>query len=130
MPWALLIYFLAALLVIVVMIGLSALLGERHHDPDTDVPYESGAPLTGDARRPLSAQYYLVAIVFVIFDLEAVFLFAWAVALRDLGWSGWLGMLVFVGILVAGLVYEWRQGALDWGSARPRHLRADGGGGS
>jgi NADH-quinone oxidoreductase subunit A len=128
MPWALLIYFLAALLVIVVMIGLSALLGERRREPDTDVPYESGAPLTGTARRPLSAQYYLVAIVFVIFDLEAVFLFAWAVALRDLGWSGWLGMLVFVAILVVGLIYEWRGGALDWGSAWPRHMQGEEGG--
>ena len=72
----------------------------------------------------LSTKFYLVALIFVLFDLEAVFIFAWAIAVPELGWTGYYGMLVFVGLLVVGLVYEWRQGALDWGRSLQATLRA------
>lgn len=107
------------------MIGLSALLGERHRDRATGEPYESGIVSTGSARVRLSAHFYLIAMFFVIFDLEAVFLFAWAVAVPELGWLGYAEILVFVGLLLAAWVYLLRIGALDWGpSALQRKKRA------
>ena len=72
----------------------------------------------------LSTKFYLVALLFVLFDLEAVFIFAWAIAVPELGWSGYYGLLVFVALLVVGLIYEWRQGALDWGHTLKATLRA------
>jgi NADH-quinone oxidoreductase subunit A len=100
------------------MLALSYLLGQRHRERATGEPYESGIVSTGSARLRFSAKFYLIAMLFVIFDLEAVFIFAWAVAFRELGWAGYLGALVFIGVLVAALIYEWRVGALDWGSVR------------
>ncbi|HEY9436261.1 MAG TPA: NADH-quinone oxidoreductase subunit A [Blastocatellia bacterium] len=98
------------------MLALSYLLGQRHRARATGEPYESGVVSTGSARLRFSAQFYLVAMLFVIFDLEAVFIFAWAVAFREVGWTGYAGVLAFIGVLVAALIYEWRLGALDWGS--------------
>ncbi|MBD3162376.1 MAG: NADH-quinone oxidoreductase subunit A [Candidatus Eisenbacteria bacterium] len=100
------------------MIGLSALLGERHRERATGEPYESGIAPTRSTRGRFSTQFYIVALLFVIFDLEAVFLFAWAVAAREAGWTGYAGIGVFVFVLVAALLYELRQGALDWRSIR------------
>ncbi len=97
------------------MLGVSYVLGQRHRERETGDPYEGGIVSTGSARVRLSVKFYRVAMFFVIFDLEAVFLFAWAVAARELGWAGYAEALVFVGILVAVLVYLWRSGALDWG---------------
>jgi NADH-quinone oxidoreductase subunit A len=94
---------------------LSYVLGQRHSERATGDVYEGGIVSTGSARVRLSVKFYLVAMFFVIFDLEAVFLFAWAVAARELGWAGYAEALVFVVILVAALVYLWRSGALDWG---------------
>jgi NADH-quinone oxidoreductase subunit A len=96
------------------MIALSAVLGQRHQDRATGDPYESGILSTGTARVRLSVHFYLVAMLFVIFDLEAVFIFAWALGARALGWPGYLGVVVFIVILTVALVYEWRQGALEW----------------
>lgn len=118
-------YILVVLLVVAAMIAVSYLLGERHRQPTTGEPYESGMPRTGGARVPYPAHFYLVAVFFVIFDLEAVFLFAWAVVARDAGWLGYVEILVFVGVLVAAWVYLWRAGALDWGGSR-RSPRAGG----
>jgi NADH-quinone oxidoreductase subunit A len=112
--WPLAVYFAAVLGVVLSMLGLSALLGERHRQKATPEPYESGIVSTGSARIRLSAHFYLIAMLFVIFDLEAAFIFAWAVAARELGWQGYLGSLFFLGVLVVGLLYEWRLGALDW----------------
>ena len=98
------------------MLALSYLLGQRHQERATGEPYESGIVSTGSARLRFPAQFYLVAMLFVIFDLEAVFIFAWAIAFRELGWNGYIGVLVFIGALVAALVYAWRLGLLDWGS--------------
>jgi NADH-quinone oxidoreductase subunit A len=114
-------YGAAVLIVIVVMLGLPALLGERYwRKPErrqeiaTGVPYESGILPTGSAQIRLPIQYYLVAMFFVIFDLEAVFLYAWAVAVKETGWPGFIEAAIFAAILLAALAYLWRIGALDW----------------
>lgn len=117
--WPLLVYFALVIVVIAGMLGVSYLLGQRHKDHATGEPYESGVAPTGSARIRFSVNFYLVAILFVIFDLEAVFIFAWAVAFRELGWLGYAGLLAFVLVLVVALVYEWRLGALDWGPSTP-----------
>jgi NADH-quinone oxidoreductase subunit A len=114
--WPLGVYFIAVVLIMGIILALSYVLGERHKQPNTDIPYESGAPLIGSARQRLNAKFYLVAMIFVIFDLEAVFVIAWALAARPLGWAGYIEILVFIGVLLAALVYLWRMGALDWGS--------------
>jgi NADH-quinone oxidoreductase subunit A len=114
--WPLAVYFAAVVGLVVSMIVLSSVLGPRHPERASEGAYESGIVATGSARLRFSAQFYLIAMLFVIFDLEAVFIFAWAIAVRELGWFGYVGLLIFVGILVAALIYEWRSGALDWRS--------------
>ncbi len=118
--WPLGLYFLIALVVAGSMIGLSFVLGERHSDRATGQPYESGIVSTGSARVRLSVKFYIVAMLFVIFDLEAVFIFAYAVAYEEVGWPGYAGLVVFVVILVVALIYEYRMGALDWEPVRLR----------
>lgn len=122
--WPLGLYFLIALVVAGSMIGLSYVLGERHSDRATGEPYESGIVSTGSARVRLSVKFYVVAMLFVIFDLEAVFIFAYAVAYEEVGWAGYVGLLVFVAVLVVALVYEYRMGALDWEPARLKVAKA------
>ncbi len=102
------------------MIGLSALLGERHRERTTDTPYESGIIPTGSARIRFDVKFYLMAMFFVVFDLEAIFVFAWAVCVRQLGWPGYVEIVVFVAFLVIALVYLWRVGALEWSTTRHR----------
>jgi NADH-quinone oxidoreductase subunit A len=114
--WPLGIYFLAVILIVSIMIGLSSVLGERHREKQTNEPYESGIVSTGTARVRFDIKFYLIAMFFVIFDLEAVFIFAWAVSIRETGWSGYGEMMVFIGILIATLVYLWRINALEWGA--------------
>ena len=96
------------------MLALSAVLGQRHMERATGEPYESGIISTDSAHVRFSAKFYLVAMLFVIFDLEAVFLFAWAIAVPELGWTGYTVVLLFIGILAVALLYEWRMGVLDW----------------
>jgi len=120
------IYLGAILALIALMLGLSHVLGQRHSAPATVQPYESGMLPVGDARLRFPAQFYLIAMFFVVFDLEVVFIYAWAVAARDVGWAGYLEMLVFVLILLAALVYLWRIGALDWTPRRRPPPRAAG----
>jgi len=112
--WPLLIYFAATLVLVTAMLGLSYVLGQRHRGKATDEPYESGIVSTGTAQVRFDVRFYLVAMFFVIFDLETIFIFAWAVAVRELGWTGYVEILIFIGILIAVLVYLWRLGALDW----------------
>jgi NADH-quinone oxidoreductase subunit A len=112
--WPLAVYFAAVLLIIVVMLGVSRVLGQRHREPATGSQYESGIVSQGSAHARLSVKFFLVAAFFVVFDLEAIFLFLWAVAGRDLGWPGYIEALIFSGILLAALVYLLRTGALDW----------------
>jgi NADH-quinone oxidoreductase subunit A len=112
--WPLGVYFLAVVFLLVVMLFLSYVLGEKHKEQATDEPYEAGAPIIGTARQRLTAKFYLVAMFFVIFDLEAVFIVAWALTARSLGWAGYIEILIFIGVLLAALIYLWRLGALDW----------------
>jgi NADH-quinone oxidoreductase subunit A len=114
--WPLGVYFVAVLVLLAGMLSISWVLGERHKEHATDEPYEAGMPITGTARQRLTAKFYLVAMFFVIFDLEAVFIIAWALAARPLGLAGYIEILIFIGVLMAALVYLWRLGALDWGT--------------
>ena len=123
--WPLFLYAGLVLLLTGVMLGLSYLLGERHKGKARGEPYESGIPPTGSARLRFDVKFYRVATYFVIFDVEAVFLFAWALSVRKLGWPGYIEVLVFVGILAAALVYLWRTGALDWGTSGRRSARRE-----
>ncbi len=113
--WPLIAYFGAVVGLVVAMLAISYVLGERHSERATGEPFESGIIPLGYARFRLPAKFYLVAMFFVIFDLEAVFIIAWAIAIRDAGWAGYVEVSVFIAILVAALVYLWRIGALDWG---------------
>ena len=101
--------------------GLSTLLGPRNPTPEKLAPYECGMPPVGDARERQSVKFYLVAMIFLLFDIEVAFLYPWAMALRDLGWSGFVQVVLFLTLLLAGYVYVWRKGALDWGSDVTRH---------
>jgi NADH-quinone oxidoreductase subunit A len=116
--WPIAVYFGAVFLLVAAMIIFSYFFGERHREKQTDVPYESGIAPTGSARIRFHIRFYLIAMFFVIFDLEAVFIFAWAVSIRETGWPGYIEMLIFIGILFAALVYLWRMKALDWGTVR------------
>jgi NADH-quinone oxidoreductase subunit A len=111
--WPLAVYFFIVIALVTAMIGISFFLGERHKERTTGEPYESGIIPTRSARTPFDVRFYLIAVFFVIFDLEALFIFAWAVALRELGWTGYVEILIFIGFLVAALVYLWRIGALE-----------------
>jgi NADH-quinone oxidoreductase subunit A len=112
--WPLGVYFLTVIGIVSIMIVISSRLGERHREKQTNEQYESGIVSTGTSRVRFDIKFYLIAMFFVIFDLEAVFIFAWAVSIRDTGWQGYGEMLVFIGILTATLVYLWRIGALNW----------------
>ena len=114
MLWPLVAYFAFVVVLVTVIILLSNLLVQRHFEPATGEPYEGGIVSEGSARVRFSVNYYLVAMFFVVFDLEAVFLFAWAGAARELGWAGYGEVVLFVGVLVAALIYLWKVGALDW----------------
>jgi NADH-quinone oxidoreductase subunit A len=116
--WPLVVYFFLVIGLVTALVGVSYVLGERHHPRAPDAPFESGIVTVGDARLRLSAKYYLIAMFFVIFDVEALFLYAWAVSVREAGWTGYVEALVFIAILVAALIYLWRIGALDWGPPR------------
>jgi NADH-quinone oxidoreductase subunit A len=93
---------------------LGFLFGPRRPDAAKNSPYECGFEAFEDARMKFDVRYYLVAILFILFDLEIAFLFPWAVSLKEIGWAGFWAMMVFLGILVVGFIYEWKKGALDW----------------
>ena len=109
------VYFGAVILLVLTMLGLSYLLGQRRANKATNMPYESGIVPVGTSQIQMWVEFYLIAIFFVIFDLETVFIFAWAVAFFELGWEGYIAVMVFIAILGIALIYEWRSGALDWG---------------
>ncbi len=111
-------YCAAVLAVVAGMLVISYVLGQRHRERATGQPYESGIVSTGSARLRISVKFYLVAMFFVIFDLESAFIFAWAICFRQAGWAGYVEILIFIVILVAALVYLWREGALDWAPGR------------
>jgi len=116
--WPLLAYFITILILVVLILVLSNVLGQRHREPATGAPYEGGVLSEGTARARLSAKFYLTAMFFVIFDLEAAFVYAWAVAGRVMGWQAYWGVFIFICVLAAALVYLWRVGALDWGTLK------------
>ncbi|MFV0278680.1 MAG: NADH-quinone oxidoreductase subunit A [Parahaliea sp.] len=121
-----LVYFLAVLLLVATMLVLSWLLGQQRANHATNLPFESGILPVGDSQIHLSVEFYLIAIFFVIFDLETVFIFAWAVAFFELGWEGYIAVGLFIVVLAIALVYELSTGALDWGikSRRPQPTAA------
>ncbi|EIC29305.1 MULTISPECIES: NADH-quinone oxidoreductase subunit A [Methylomicrobium] len=116
----LLVYFGAILAITAVMLGGAYLLGQRHRAPRAEEPFESGIVPTGDVHLRFSVQFYLIAIFFVIFDMETVFLFAWAIAVKQTGWTGFIEASIFIGILIATLIYLNAIGALDWRTRRQR----------
>ena len=92
----------------------SRVVGVHRPDPEKLSPYECGFEAFEDARMKFDVRYYLIAILFILFDLEIAFLFPWAVVLREIGFFGFMAMMVFLGILVVGFIYEWKKGALEW----------------
>lgn len=106
------------------MLGLSFVLGQRHQERATGEPYEGGIVSAGSARLRFSSQFYLIAMLFVIFDVETIFIVSWAIAFDELGWYGYMGVLVFIILLFVVLIYEWRNGALDFGPDGKRILKA------
>jgi len=109
-----LLFILVGLAVGVAPVVLGALLGPHRPDPEKLSPYECGFEAFEDARMKFDVRYYLIAILFILFDLEIAFLFPWAVVINEIGWFGFVSMMVFLGILVVGFVYEWMKGALEW----------------
>lgn len=109
-----LLLFVVAIANALMMVMMSHMLSPRRPTPQKDMPYESGMIPLGSTRRRFSVQYYLFAILFIVFDVEVIFLVPWAVVYRDLGVFGFLEGLVFVLVLAFGLLYVWKKGALDW----------------
>ena len=101
-----------------VSVLLSSVLGPKKPTPEKLAPYECGMPPVGDARERHPVKFYLVAMIFLLFDIEVAFLYPWAMALRDLGWAGFGQVVLFMVLLLAGYVYVWRKGALDWGNEK------------
>ena len=112
--WPLLVYAVLVLFLVAAILALSYILGQRHRERETVDPYESGVAVTGGARFRFSVRFYLIAMFFVIFDLESAFLFAWAVAFKELGWEAFLGAVVFALTLLLMVFYLARTGALDF----------------
>lgn len=113
--FSLAVYTVAVLVLVAVLIFLSSWLGEKKPSLEKLRPYESGVIPTGSARLRYPVPFFMVAIFFLIFDVEGAFIFSWAVAARSLGWAGWMQMTFFIFVLVLGLIYIWRKGGLSWG---------------
>jgi len=121
--WPLALFLVLLIGLITLMLAGPYFLGSRRNARATGEPYECGIVPVGSAHYHVPIPFYLFAIFFVIFDLEAVFLFAWAVAVRETGWAGFIEALVFIAILLLALIYLWRLGALDWRTARQKSDR-------
>jgi NADH-quinone oxidoreductase subunit A len=115
----LLIHLLVALGLAGILLILSSLIGQHRPSREKMQPYECGITPVGDARKPFDVKFYLVAMVFILFDVEAVFLYPWAVILRELKMFGFWEMLVYIAIVMVGFFYIWKKGVLDWGKASP-----------
>jgi NADH-quinone oxidoreductase subunit A len=109
-----LLFILVGMAVGVVPVVLGSLLGPHRPDPEKLSPYECGFEAFEDARMKFDVRYYLVAILFILFDLEIAFLFPWAAVINEIGLFGFASMMLFLGILVVGFIYEWKKGALEW----------------
>jgi NADH-quinone oxidoreductase subunit A len=112
--WSLGVFLGGVIFIVCVMLFIPVWLGGRNWGRAKNEPFESGVVSVGGARLRLSTKFYLVAMFFVIFDVEALFLYAWAVCVREAGWTGLIEVFIFVAVLLVGLVYVWRMGALDW----------------
>ena len=117
----LVLYSSIVIVLIIALTGVSHLIGQKRKDHATEEVYESGMLSVGSAQFKISVPFYLTAILFIIFDLEAVFLFAWAISIRETGWLGYAEVLIFIAILIAGLIYLWRSGALEWRTQRQQN---------
>ncbi len=117
-------YFAAILAITAVMLGGAFFLGQRHHAKAADEPFESGIVATCDVHLRFSVPFYRLAIFFVIFDMESIFLYAWSVALQETGWSGFIEALIFISVLLVALFYLAATGALDWRTRRQRAAAA------
>jgi NADH-quinone oxidoreductase subunit A len=120
MYWPFVVYAALVVLATAGLLGGSYLIGERRRGTITAEPYETGIRPTGSAERPVSIKFYEVALFFVVFDVESVFIFAWAIRVRELGWFGYVAVLVFVTILLLMLAYLVKEGALGWGGTFDR----------
>ena len=116
--WPLAVFFMVTLLLVMAILALSYVLGQRHRGKAMDEIYECGLVSTGSARVRFAAKFYLIAMFFVIFDLESVFILVWSVGVRELGWIGYVEVAVFIAILLVALFYLWRVGALEWGTSK------------
>jgi NADH-quinone oxidoreductase subunit A len=124
--WPAAVYALAVFALTGIILVLTHVIGERHGDLGTGDRYESGIEPASPLPQRLSIEFYQLAIFFVVFDIETVFIIAWAIAARRLGWVGYLEVLFFVVLLLAGLIYLWKEGALDWGpGSRARRSRRE-----
>lgn len=109
-----LIFLIVAVVIALAAVALSFIVAKQKPDSEKNSAYECGFPAFDDARAKFDVRFYLVAILFIIFDLEIAFLFPWAVALGDIGIAGFWSMMIFLGILTVGFIYEWKKGALEW----------------
>jgi NADH-quinone oxidoreductase subunit A len=109
-----LLFILVGMAVGIVPIALGYILGPNRPDPEKNSPYECGFEAFEDARMKFDVRYYLVAILFILFDLEIAFLFPWAVSLHEVGLTGFVAVSIFLAVLVVGFAYEWKKGALEW----------------
>jgi NADH-quinone oxidoreductase subunit A len=119
-PWnpgifSLILYTIFVVAIIATLLSIYSRLGEKKPTPEKLRPYECGIIPTGTARLKYPIPFYLIAIFFLLFDVEAAFIFSWAVACKELGWTGWLQMSYFIFVLLIGLVYIWKKGGLEWG---------------
>lgn len=124
--WSLGVFLIGIVIVCCFMLFVPVWLGGRNWGRAKYEPFESGVVSVGGAHIRLSAKFYLIAMFFVIFDVEALFLYAWAVCVREAGWTGFVEVSIFVAVLLAGLIYIWRLGALDWAPAARRRRAAKG----
>ena len=122
--WSFAVFIFGIVFVCAFMLAIPVLMGGRSQGRAKTEPFESGIVSVGGARLRLSAKFYLIAMFFVIFDIEALFLYAWSVSVRESGWPGFIEALIFVLVLLVGLIYVWRIGALEWSSeVRRRRMR-------
>ena len=122
--WPFLVYGLIVVFLVAIILIISYVLGERHEEHATDEVYEGGIIATGNARFHFPIHFYIIAIFFVVFDVQTVFIMAWAVSAKSVGWAGYFGVAIFIAIFISVLVYEWSIGALDFGPETKKILKA------
>jgi NADH-quinone oxidoreductase subunit A len=122
--WPFLVYGIAVVSLVSGMLIVSHFIGERHKEHATDQAYEGGIIATGTARLRFPIHFYIIAMFFIIFDIAAIFIISWAVAIREVGWGGYITASVFIGILFTALIYIWKIGALDFGPSGKKILKA------